>query len=309
MNNIKQEKLLSVTQLLLRCINNYIYCKIIEEFSAKNSFFVGNSCGINTHQGNAGGIITPIVESLKCDFITLSYTLFFAKKNEDVLFRTKKLTDDPEYKKIQKLVEIQRHNITAHIHHPDIKIKNDPEFINFLAGNNFMNRYDSIGSIKANEEETKIHFGGFIDHRKQEIGNSSVDYYAEVKMAKTEEEKDHARKEIKESLRKKIDNSSYMLRYDQNIISVVLKLYDEFYEENKKLLTVNLGNETVHKQEFFYPLLSKKESVNSDEYEFYLDRFFSSKEKVKSSCFVILRMLHRSMLAKSISNSVEFDED
>lgn len=101
-NAVKDQGVLAVTPLLLRCINNFIYCRLLENYPF-HSFFIGKTCGISD-EAYFGNVTKPVIQSLKADFITLSHSLFFDHPKK-ALFKTTKYKNCEEYKSIQEFVE------------------------------------------------------------------------------------------------------------------------------------------------------------------------------------------------------------
>lgn len=307
-NAVKDQRVLAVTPLLLRCINNFIYCRLLESYPF-HSFFIGKTCGISD-EAYFGNVTKPVIQSLKADFITLSYSLFFDHPKK-VLFKTTKYKNCEEYKSIQKFVKVQRDNISAHFGDLDQhKKQSEPHLENHLTTNDLIERPNFLGKTKATREEVREYFGSYIEKKELMIQNSSYEEYGEVKFAKSEEEKEVAIKEVKKLLIDKLHNSTtYTLSLESKLISVMLKLYDEFYETNQELLMFKMENNFYHKERIDFPLLSKIDNnanqSGSKNYTFYLDQFFCEKERMRSDCFYILEIVHKSKLAESISRSFD----
>ncbi len=308
-NAVKDQGVLSVTPLLLRCINNFIYCRLLESYPF-HSFFIGKTCGISD-EVYFGNVTKPVIQSLKADFITLSHSLFFDRPNK-ALFKTTKYKNCEEYKSIQEFVEVQRNNISAHF--GDLlnqnKKQSKPHLENHLVTNDLAERPNFLGKTKATKEEVQEYFGPHIKKKELMIQNSSYEEYWEVKSAKSEEEKELAIKEVKKLLIDKLHNSTtYTLSLESKMISVMLKLYDEFYETNQELLMFKMGNNFYHQTRINFPLLSKIDNNTnqggSKNYTFYLDQFFCEKERTRSDCFYILEIIHKSKLAESIATSFD----
>ncbi|NBV06773.1 MAG: hypothetical protein EBS06_06015 [Proteobacteria bacterium] len=308
-NAVKDQRVLAVTPLLLRCINNFIYCRLLESYPF-HSFFIGQTCGISDETW-FDNITKPVIQSLKADFITLSHSLFF-DHHDKVLFKTTKYKNCKEYKIIQEFIEVQRNNISAHV--GDLlhqkKKQSKPHLENHLVTNALIERPNFLGKTKATKEQVQEYFGSYIKKEELMIQNSSYEEYGEVKFAKSEEEKEVARKEVKKLLIDKLHNSTtYTLSLESSMISVMLKLYDEFYETNQELLMLKMGNSFYHKERINFPLLSKIDNNanqgGSKNYTFYLDQFFCEKERIRSDCFYILEIIHKSKLAESITRSFD----
>lgn len=308
-NAVKDQGVLAVTPLLLRCINNFIYCRLLESYPF-HSFFIGKTCGISD-EAYFGNVTKPVIQSLKADFITLSHSLFFDHPKK-VLFKTTKYKNCEEYKIIQNFVKVQRDNISAHFVDLDQRKKqSEPHLENHLVTNNLTERPNFLGKTKlTREEEVQEYFGSYIKQEELRIQNSSCEEDWEVKSAKSEEEKEAAIKEVKKLLINQLHNSTtYTLSLESDMISVMLKLYDEFYETNQELLMFKIGNNFHHKKRINFPLLSKiNNNANqggSKNYTFYLDQFFCEKERMRSDCFYILEIIHKSKLAESIARSFD----
>lgn len=274
-----------------------------------HSFFIGKTCGI-LDEAYFGNVTKPVIQSIKADFITLSHSLFFDHPKK-ALFKTTKYKNCEEYKSIKNFVKVQRDNISAHFGDLDQRKKQSEQHLeNHLVTNDLTERSNFLGKTKATKEEVQEYFGSHIKQEELRIQNSSYEEYWEVKSAKSEEEKELAIKEVKKLLIDKLHNSTtYTLSLESKLISVMLKLYDEFYETNQELLMFKMGNNFHHKKRINFPLLSKIDNnanqSGSKNYTFYLDQFFCEKERMRSDCFYILEIIHKSKLAEYIARSFD----
>jgi len=289
--SVLNQKKLAVTPLLLRCISNFIYCELLESYPF-HSFFIGKTCGISD-EIFFSNITKPLIQSLKADLITLSHSLFFDHTMK-VLFKTTKYKNCEDYKRVQEFIKVQRDNIAAHFGDLDKnKIQGKPYLENYLVTNSLIERPNFLGKTKATEKERVQYFGPYIKSEEFKIKNSSYgEEWVAVRFAKSDEAREMAITKIKQDLIDSLHNSTYTISLERIIISIMLKLYDEFYKENQNLL--------MHKMvRFAFPLLSKID-YKGNQNRYYLDQFFCEEERKRSRCFYVLEEIHKSRLAESI---------